>query len=106
MKPLNYNNVKKPVMRIELADEKKTTLFILPPTKGEVAELANLKNAMEGNNDSMGTAFAMCAKLMSHNIANIKITAETLEKEWDLYDIQLFYQYYMQFMLEIKNAKN
>ena len=33
-KTLNFNKMQKPSLRIELADEKHTTIFVMPPTKG------------------------------------------------------------------------
>ena len=35
-KTLNFNKMQKPSLRIELADEKHTTIFVMPPTKGEI----------------------------------------------------------------------
>ena len=38
-------------------------------------------------------------------LAKIPITAETLA-DWDIYDIQMFYRTYIDYLLEIKNSKN
>ena len=103
MKSLNFNKMEKPVMRIELADEKKTTLFVLPPTKAEVSALAEMTGRISGNN--LEKSIEMCARLMSHNIAKIQITADTLS-DWDLFDVQMFFASYMDFLAEIKRSKN
>ena len=102
-KTLNLNKMQKPSLRIELADEKHTTIFVMPPTKGEIEAFGEISAKLGGN--KLDEAIEMCAKLMSHNIAKIPITAETLA-DWDIYDIQMFYRTYIDYLLEIKNSKN
>lgn len=105
MQSLNFKKAEKPVMRIELNDEKGTILFVLPPTKGEVAELGELNKTMSMNENSFETALAMCAKLMSRNVAKIPVTIDTIA-DWDISDIQMFYKSYLEFVTTIRLAKN
>lgn len=105
MQTLNFKRQEKPVMRIELNDQKGTILYVLPPTKREVNELKNLDKTMTMTEDSINIALAMCAKLMSRNLAKIPVTMETIE-DWDLYDIQVFYKEYVKFVISIRSAKN
>lgn len=104
MQTLNFKRQEKPVMRIELNDEKGTILFVLPPTKNKVSELGELDKMSMSEND-FETALAMCAKLMSRNLAKIPVTMETIA-DWDLYDIQVFYKEYLKFVISIRSAKN
>ena len=103
MKNLNFNNMQKPIMRIELADEKKTILFVLPPTKAEAKAISEM--AITNSVNNLEKSIEMCAKLMSRNIAKMPITADDLG-EWDMYDVKMFFATYMEFLNEIKNAKN
>lgn len=105
METLNFKRTEKPVMRIELNDEKGTILFVLPPTKREVAELGELKRTMARSENSFETLLAMCAKLMSRNVAKVQVTTEIIE-DWDIFDIQTFYKSYMEFVATIRSAKN
>ena len=70
-KTLNFNKMQKPSLRIELADEKHTTIFVMPPTKGEIEAFGEISTKLGGN--KLDEAIEMCAKLMSHNIAKIPI---------------------------------
>ena len=47
----------------------------------------------------------MCARLMSRNVAKIPVTADDIA-DWDMYDVKMFFATYMEFLFEIKNAKN
>ena len=85
MKNLNFNKMQKPVMRIELADEKKTILFVLPPSKAE--------------------AVAVSEMAATNSVDKIPVTADDIA-DWDMYDVKMFFAAYMEFLFEIKNAKN
>lgn len=105
MQTLNFKRQEKPVMRIELNNEKGTILYVLPPTKREVSELENLDKTMAITENSFDIALAMCAKLLSRNLAKIPVTTETIE-DWDLHDIQVFYKEYLKFVIAIRSTKN
>ena len=103
MKNLNFNKMQKPVMRIELADEKKTILFVLPPSKAEAVAVSEMTVTNSVNN--LEKSIEMCARLMSRNVAKIPVTADDIA-DWDIYDVKMFFATYMEFLFEIKNAKN
>lgn len=111
-KPLNFNSIKKRYLTVTLSDEKKTTLLIGTPTKAIVDELILLQasfeelNEDETNVEATDNLYNACAKIMSRNKGNIKITKNDLAEILDFEDILIFFNAYMDFIGEITDGKN
>lgn len=111
-KPLNFNNVKKQYLTVTLADENKTTLMIGTPTKqimDDLIVLRDLKDSVgeeEADSEVMEGLYSACARIMSRNKGGIQIEKSLLEEIFDLEDIMIFFNAYMNFINEINQSKN
>ena len=111
-KPLNFNNLKKRYLSVTLADENQTTLFIGMPSKVIMDNLTLLQASLESIRDNENDADAIddmydaCAKVMSRNKAGIRIDKEFLENLFDMEDIIVFFDAYMNFVTEVTDQKN
>lgn len=112
MKSLNFNNVKKTYLTVTLADENNTTIMIGTPTKAIMDDLVLLQSGLEtiseddANVDATDELYSACAKVMSRNKGNIKISKEFLEEIFDFEDIMIFFNAYMDFITEVTSGKN
>lgn len=111
-KALNFNNVKKQYLTVTLADEKKTLLMIGTPTKAIMDNLTDLQSTLETlsedntNAEAIADLYDVCAKVMSRNKGGIEITTDYLENLFDIEDVILFFNAYMDFIAEVANEKN
>lgn len=111
-KPLNFNNMKKRYLTVTLTDEKKTTLMIGTPTKAIMDDLVLLQSSLEAlneneaNTEATDDLYRACAKVMSRNKADVKISKEHLEEIFDFEDIVIFFTAYMDFVTEVTGEKN
>lgn len=110
-KSINFNNVKKHFLTVTLNDEDNTTLLVTTPSKGIFNELALFQELAGGvgeekDPETVDSLYELTAKLMSRNKGNIKITKEHLEEIFDLEDIIIFFNAYMEFIAEISATKN
>ena len=110
-KTLNFNNMKKQFLTITLADENNTTLFVGTPTKAIMNDLMLLQTSIKSIDNNIGDEalddlYSVCARILSRNKANIKITKEYLEEIFDFEDIIVFFNAYVNFVSEISNSKN
>lgn len=112
MNVLDFNKIEKASFNITLNDENKTTLNIYTPTKGTMDYLISLHSKFSENNeveldDSFtDELYTACAKTMSRNSQNIKISKEFLEDILDFEDITIFFTAFMNFINEVTNGKN
>lgn len=121
MKNLDFRKVKKTYLNVTLADEKNTTLMIGTPTKRTIDTMlslgATLRDTQEAltdtesmsdnvSSDLMDELYKMVAKIMSHNKAGVKITADQIADMFDFEDIFIFFRAYMEFVDEIGKQKN
>ena len=110
-KALNFNTVKKQYLTVTLADDKKTTLMIGTPTKSVMNDLVLLQASVEAINDDtnpevIDDLYRACAKVMSRNKAGLEITKEALEEIFDIEDITIFFNAYMEFLDEVMSANS
>lgn len=114
MKVLDFNSFIRPALRLVLKDEQQTTVDVTAPTVGMVEEVrANLPVLQavlrgEQNEAQVDALYDLAARLISCNADGLSLTAETLRKKYGvkLYDLSIFYTMYMDFLDEIKHAKN
>lgn len=112
-KLLNFNNVKKRYLTVTLADEDQTTVMVSSPTKKVLSAIVGLKDTLtevENNEniseEALDDMYSLCAEVMSHNKGGIKIERELLEDIFDLEDITIFFNAYMNFVNEGTVGKN
>lgn len=109
-KQLNFNTLKKEYFTVTLTD--KTVLMIGTPTKSVMNALILLQASVEAldddhtNQEIVEDLYEACAKVMSRNKAGIEITAEYLAKMFDIQDIMIFFNGYMEFLNEVTGSKN
>ena len=112
-KSLNFNNVKKRYLTVTLADEDQTTVMVSSPTKKVLSAIVGLKDTLtevENNEniseEALDDMYSLCAEVMSRNKGGIKIERELLEDIFDLEDITIFFNAYMNFVNEGTVGKN
>lgn len=110
-KALNFNTVKKNYWTVTLPDEKQTTLMIGTPTKALIGELMTLQETIEDmrddiNDETMGELYRICAKILSRNKTNTKITVDDIEDVFDFEDIVILFDAYTSFVSEVCRSKN
>ena len=110
-KSLNFNTVKKQYLTITLPDKDQTTLMVATPTKSVMAELITMGEALEelksGENlEIMDKLYDYCARLLSCNKTNTKITKKDLEDVFDIEDLILLFNAYTDFVTEVYKTKN
>ena len=111
-KSLNYNNVKKRYLNVTLADAKNTVLMVGMPTKAAMSRLFAVQERMdevEGTNLSeelLDDLYAVCAAALSRNKTGVVIHQAELEELFDLDDIMLFFDAYLDFVGEAASEKN
>lgn len=109
-KTIDFTARKKPYINVKLADD--TVLMIGTPTKAVMNDLLSLKSSLEtvgeGENteEAINDLYDACARVMSRNKTGKKITAEYLADLMDLEDIMYFFNAYMEFVVEVADAKN
>lgn len=109
VKSLNFNLLKKRTFTVTLPDEKQTVLLIKTPTKSLLERFGDMQSDIQeaaNEIELLGELYDLCARLMSHNTANIKIEKEALEKCLDMDDIFIFIKSYAEFISDISNSKN
>ena len=110
MASLNFNNIQKQYLMVTLNDDKNTILSIANPTKRLLEEFISvqsmLSGAEEGSMEQIDVLYDMCAKLMSRNKGNITITKEKIEELFDIEDIMVLFNAYMEFITNQVNSKN
>ena len=110
-KALDFRNAKKHFLTVILNDEDNTTLLVTTPNKGLFEELTLFQDLANGvgeekDPETVDSLYDLTAKIMSRNKGNIKITKEHLEEIFDLEDIIIFFNGYMDFIAEISARKN
>lgn len=112
-KVIDFNSYRRPTLILSMKDEDKTKLHVIGPTVELVEELranlAELQTALSGNDSRAScTVYELAAKLMTCNMDGIELTAEELatKYEMNMEDMAHFYMAYVDFLEDIKNAKN
>lgn len=110
MKSLNFNSVEKKHLIITLNDEKNTTLLVMSPTKKIMDLLISIEDILRAEDiktqEQMDTLYDLCYLILSRNKGKIKIKKEDLEECFDIEDITIFLQEYMNFVSAQMSGKN
>ena len=112
-KTLDFNSIEKPVLVITMKDDAHTEISVTSPTEELIERLQANASAIteatkEGTAESIRVVFTLMADLINCNLEYIKVTAEELRDKYrmKLYDATVFFSAYMDFIDEIKTAKN
>lgn len=112
-KTLDFNSLARPTLELIMKDEARTKLRLVCPTESLVERLdtgmSELKSVLEKKNaESVRAAFSLAADLISCNDAYVVVTAEDLRDRYrfGVEDMVAFFLAYMEFINEIKSAKN
>lgn len=111
---LDFNAIQQPTLDLTMKDEARTVVRVSVPTEGFVEEMQALeplvkKMQKEGNSlDTFKQLYGFFAKVLSHNEDRLVITAEDLRDKFKLTLLDLFalHGVYMDFIDDLKNAKN
>lgn len=110
---IDFNSIVKPMLEITMRDEARTRVHVTTPTKGLLDRLTansdQLKQAVNGGTaEAIKSVFALAADLINCNLDGFRTTAEELRDTYKLtlYDLIIFQAGYLQFLEEIKKAKN
>ena len=110
---IDFNSIIKPMLEITLRDAEHTRVHVTTPTQGLIERLSanadQLKQAVNGETaEAIQSVFTLAADLINCNLDGFKTTAEELRDKYKLtlYDIIIFYNAYLAFIDELKNAKN
>lgn len=109
---LDFNSLKKSNLEIILNDKRNTKLNIYTPSKKLLTEIINVSKSLtdigdnEADIEDIDKLYEICAKAMSRNKQNIHINGEKLESIFDMEDLIIFLQAYIEFVSEIQDSKN
>ena len=118
MAKLDFNKINRPVLELTMMDEAQTVLHVTSPSEGLVEDLEAMLPELEqvfapGNEGTVDASYDLAAKLMSCNKQGVTVTPDDLRtKYWpkdrltNMENLVFFIGAYMDFLEEIKNAKN
>lgn len=112
-KVLDFNSLQRPTLELVMPDENRTKFRLVCPTENLIERLeAGMKELTDVLNKKDGTAIAACfalaADLFNCNDDGITVTAQDLRDKYrlGLDALVVFFSTYVDFIDEIKNAKN
>jgi hypothetical protein len=110
---LDLNALEQPVLELTLKDTDHTVVRVKAPTEELVERVQGVYTrlgAVIEKKDASSTAalFELAAEFMNENMEDITFTAESLRDVYKLklYDLMAIFTVYMEFIDDIKNAKN
>lgn len=102
-----------PTIAFELPDKKKTVVHVAPPLLSLIEEVtARLPDLLDLHTKSAPerarASFDLAARMMSCNLDGMTFTAEELRDVYKLtrYDVIGFFKLYVDFLADLKDAKN
>ena len=113
MKALNFNTIQQPTWPVTLKDDDQTTVNLTAPSVELVDRLVAMAPELEEvaktkDGRTIRACYELLAEVMSCNADGFKFTAEELRDKYKLtfVDLLILENGYMEFIAEIKNAKN
>lgn len=113
MKMLDFNAIQKPTFPVKLRDEKQTVVTLTAPTVELVDRLIALQPELEAvaktkDGKTIRAVYSLFADLLNCNDDGLTFTAEELRDVYrlQLLDLIVLTAGYMEFIAEVKNAKN
>lgn len=112
-KTLDFNTIIRPTLPLVMRDENHTEITVTAPTEALVEELQDIgpelgKILGDNSPQSIEAVYSLAARLISCNRNGLQVTAEDLRGKYklNLEAMLIFYNVYLDFINEIKNAKN
>lgn len=112
-KILDFNSLQRPTLEITMKDADKTKFKLICPREGLIerleAGLNELHEVLERRDSStINATYTLAAELFSENDQGVIVTADDLRNKYNLglEELVFFYSAYMDFINDIKNAKN
>lgn len=113
MAVLDFNSTRQPTLQVIMKDKDHTVVHLCVPCKGTVdkisATLPELRKALTGKDAEASRAvYNLAAELIRNNLDGFTVTGKELATKYELNleDMAVFYDAYVDFLNEIKNAKN
>ena len=110
---IDFNAFEQPTIEVVMRDDAKTKITVTAPSEALIEKMdANLdliKNACKSDNPkAMDECYSLTAEFMSCNLEGLTITGEELRNKYKVNYVMLFVflKNYMDFIDDIKNAKN
>lgn len=111
MATLDFLSLNKPSLELILSDD--TTIHVETPTHGMLLRFQQMQKeaaALKGKTDAkaLGKMYDLIAEIMSINREGIKLTGDDLRNRYGFepYHLLAFEHGYLEFINEIKQAKN
>jgi hypothetical protein len=112
-KTFDFNSYDKPELEITLKDEACTKVVMYAPTLALIEKLQSASSEIkdvvkEGNADAINAMYDLTAELVNCNLSGITVTGEELRVKYkmEFVDVIVFFSLYLDFVDEIKAAKN
>lgn len=112
-KTLNFNSVERPTLELVMQDEAQTVIAVTTPRYGLIdklrKQLPEIKNLTgEDVEAALDALYSLAAELISCNRSGTVITAAELRDVYKMgeEEITLFFEAYLDFINDIKTAKN
>lgn len=113
-KILDFNALERPTLELTMKDQARTRIRVTTPTErlyerllAASTELPSIRENKDAS--AIRATYDLAAELISCNLDGLTVTAEQLRDEykltWDT-DLIVFFSAYLDFIHEIKNAKN
>ncbi len=112
-KTLDFNSIERPVIELKMRDDAHTVINVTTVTERLVEKLgangdAIVKASKGGNAEAIKSVYTLMAEVVNCNLEGITVTAEELRDKYGvmLEDAIMFFNVYLDFIDEIKKAKN
>ena len=112
-KTLDFNSIERPVLELTMKDHDRTKISLVTPTEALIEKLQANRDAIteatkQGKAESIRTVFTLMAEFINCNLEGMRVTEEELRDKYRmrLEDAVIFFSAYMDFIKEIKSAKN
>lgn len=112
-KTLDFNAIERPVLEITMRDKARTVVRVTTPTEGLLQRTLSASKELEAitqanDPEVIASLYDLYAEIMSCNADSRKITGADLREKYGLtlYDLIIFTGAYLDFVHDIKSAKN
>lgn len=111
---LDFRSLRQPSIECIMLDDENTVIHVVPPTQNDVKRLETMNRELQAIRAKTPDAamqkkmYDFLAELMSHNEEDLKITGIELKTKYrlSLTHLLAFEKAYIEFIAEIKSAKN
>ena len=112
-KTLNFNTIVPPTLPLVMRDDAQTEITVTTPLEGLIEELQavapQMDSALKSDKETaVPVIYDLAARLISCNKEGLQVTVDDLRGKYrmNMELLIIFYNVYLDFIDEIKNAKN